>query len=62
MKRKDWFTAKEVIKGTTITASPDKAWLNIFNQMSQDEQRFLTDFTMREGINTLLQCLHANDS
>ncbi|STQ71813.1 hypothetical protein [Hafnia alvei] len=61
MKRKDWFTAKEVIKGTTITSSPDKAWLNIFNQMSQDEQIFLTDFTMREGINTLLQCLHAND-
>ncbi|WP_374189298.1 hypothetical protein [Hafnia alvei] len=30
--------------------------------MSQDEQIFLTDFTMREGINTLLQCLHANDS
>jgi len=62
MKKKDWFTAKDVLKGTAITSSPDKAWINIFNQMSQDEQIFLTNFTMREGINTLLQCLHSNDS
>lgn len=58
--KKEWFTKKDLVNLGSGSSTPDKAWLTIFNQMSQEERQLLTTFVMREGIDTLLCCLHTN--